>query len=236
MEAVRLKTLGIIGGIAPESTVQYYRQIIATYQARKADGNYPAIILNSINLRQMLDLVFAGESEKLVAFLSGEIQKLASAGAEIGLLASNTPHLVFDELESRSPIPLVSIVRATCQAAKALGLKRVGLIGTRFTMQGKFYPEVCAQEGITVLVPGPEDQNYTHDKYMNELVHEKFLPETRQGLLAVVERMKQRQGIEGLILGGTELPLLLRDAGDSGIPFLDTTRIHVDAAVGKILE
>lgn len=184
----------------------------------------------------MLDLVSAGEIADLVRFLSAEIRKLAAAGADLALLASNTPHLVFDELESSSPIPLISIVRSTCEAAKALGLKTVGLIGTRFTMQGKFYPDVFAKAGITVVVPGEEDQFYTHDKYMSELVNAKFLPETRRGLLAVVERMKEQKQIEGVILGGTELPLLLRDAGSLGIPLLDTTTIHVEAAVGKMLE
>lgn len=231
-----MKTLGIIGGIAPESTVEYYRLTIALCRARKADGNYPAIIVNSINLRRMLDLVSAAETEELVRFLSAEIRKLAAAGADIALLASNTPHIVFDELERSSPIPLVSIVRSTCQVAKALGLKTVGLIGTRFTMHGKFYPEVFAKEGITVVAPDQEDQTYTHGKYMNELVNAEFLPETRSGLLAVVERMKRQKQIEGVILGGTELPLLLRDAGNAGIPFLDTTTIHVEAAVGKMLE
>lgn len=231
-----MKILGIIGGIAPESTVEYYRLVISSYRTRQGDGNYPAIILNSINLRRMLDLVSAGEIADLVRFLSAEIRKLAAAGADLALLASNTPHLVFDELESSSPIPLISIVRSTCEAAKALGLKTVGLIGTRFTMQGKFYPDVFAKAGITVVVPGEEDQFYTHDKYMSELVNAKFLPETRRGLLAVVERMKEQKQIEGVILGGTELPLLLRDAGSLGIPLLDTTTIHVEAAVGKMLE
>jgi aspartate racemase len=231
-----LKTLGIIGGIAPESTVEYYRLIISSYRTKAADGNYPSIILNSINLRRMLELVSAGASQELVRFLSAEIRKLAAAGADIALLASNTSHIVFDELESSSPIPLVSIVRSSCQAAKALGLKTVGLIGTRFTMQGKFYPEVFAKEGILVIAPAEKDQAYTHDKYMNELVNAKFLPETRLGLLAVVERMQQQKQIEGVILGGTELPLLLRDAGNLGIPFLDTTTIHVEAIVGKMLE
>jgi aspartate racemase len=231
-----LKTLGIVGGIAPESTVDYYRQIIAGYRARKGDGSYPAIIVNSINLSKMRDLIFAGQNEELVTFMSAEIQKLAAAGVDFGLLASNTPHLVFDELESRSSIPLLSIVRATCQAAKARGLKKVGLIGTRFTMNGKFYPQVFAREAIAIVVPGTEDQEYTHNKYMDELVNEILLPETRAGILAVVERMKESSGIEAVILGGTELPLLLRDSGSTGIPFLDTTRIHVEAAVERMLE
>ena len=231
-----MKTLGIIGGIAPESTVDYYRQIVAAYRARKGDGSYPAIIINSINLSKMRDLIFAGQNDELVTFMSDEIQKLSAAGADFGLLASNTPHLVFDELESRSSIPLLSIVRATCQAAKNRRFKKVGLIGTRFTMNGKFYPQVFAREGIAIVTPERKDQEYTHNKYMDELVNEILLPETRAGILAVVDRMKESSRIEAVILGGTELPLLLRDAGDAAIPFLDTTRIHVEAAVEKMLD
>jgi aspartate racemase len=168
-------------------------------------------------------------------YLIGEVQKLARAGADLGLLASNTPHVVFDETSRRSPIPLISIVEATCEAAKATGLKRLGLFGTRFTMQGRFYPEVFSREGITLVLPDPEEQAFIHDKYMNELVRAIFLPETRERLLTIVDRLKEREGIEGLILGGTELPLILRDVADRGIPFLDTTRIHVQAVVERLL-
>jgi aspartate racemase len=202
LEAWRLKILGIIGGIAPESTVEYYRLIISSYQTRRPDGNYPAIVVNSINLRRMLDLVAAGQTLDLAEYLSGEIRKLAAAGADLALLASHTPHLVFDALENASPIPLISIVRSSCMAARTLGLKKLGLVVTRFTMQGKFYPEVFAKEGIAVVPPTEKDQNYTHDKYMSELVNARFLPDTRRGWLAVVERMKQKRGIDGVILGG----------------------------------
>jgi len=143
-----MKTVGMIGGIGPESTVEYYRSIIATYHEQKRDGDYPSIIINSIDLKKMLDLIEANELAKLTEYLVGEVQKLARAGADCGLLAANTPHIVFDEIRRGSPLPLVSIVEATCQAAKALGLKRLGLFGTRFTMQGGFYPDVFSKEGI----------------------------------------------------------------------------------------
>jgi len=133
-----MKTLGLIGGIAPESTIAYYRQLIAAYRQKQPDGNYPAIIINSINMKKMLDMIGANALADVTEYLSGEVQKLAKAGADFALLASNTPHIVFDELRRQSPIPLISIVEATCVAAKALGLKRVGLFGTRFTMQGRF--------------------------------------------------------------------------------------------------
>jgi aspartate racemase len=229
-----MKTVGVIGGIGPESTVEYYRQLIAAYRALKPDGSYPAIVVNSINMKAMLDLIEANELVKVTEYLVGEVQKLAGAGAQCGLLAANTPHVVFNEIRRQSPIPLVSLVEATRDAAKALGLKRLGLFGTRFTMQGKFYPQVFSPAEIALMAPQPREQAYIHDKYLNELVKGIILPPTRQHLLAIADRLKEEERIDGLILGGTELPLILGDVTDRGIPFLDTTRIHVRAVVAQI--
>jgi aspartate racemase len=229
-----MKTLGVIGGIGPESTIEYYRHLLAAYRVLKPDGSYPAIVINSVNMKTLLDMIEADDRIKMADFLVAEIEKLASAGAQYGLLAANTPHIVFDEVRRRSPIPLVSIVEATKEAAQALGLKRLGLFGTRFTMQGDFYPHVFSATEIALVVPQTPEQAYIHDKYLNELVKGVILPETRQRLLAIVDRMKEQEHIDGLILGGTELPLILGDVTDRGIPFLDTTRIHVQAVAARI--
>lgn len=230
-----MKTVGIIGGVGPEATVDYYRLIIAEFQRERADGSYPPIIINSIDLKRMIGLLEAQDLTTFAAVLVEEIGKLASAGADFGVLASNTPHLVFDELSRQTPIPLISIVRATCKAAKSLDLKKVALFGSRFTMRAQFYPEVFSKAGISVIVPDPDEQNYIHEKYMGELVKGVFLPETREGLLRIVDRLREQQRVQGLILGGTELPLILRDVPDRGIPFLDTTQIHVKALVREML-
>jgi aspartate racemase len=230
-----MRLLGIVGGIAPESTVEYYRLLVATYRERTGDGSYPPLVINSIDLTTMLDLIAGGRLAEVTSYLLTEIERLARAGADVALLASNTPHIVFDDLARQSPVPLLSIVEAACDAARGLGLRRVGLIGTRFTMQGGFYRKVFERQSITVCVPAPEDQAYIHVKYLGELVHGIYLPETRARLLQIGARLAQTEGIEGLILGGTELPLLLRDGGDLGIPLLDTTRIHVDRAIAEML-
>jgi aspartate racemase len=230
-----MKTLGIIGGLGPESTIDYYQRLIALYRERTGDGSYPEFIINSVNLKKGLDFMAANELADMGDYLLEGIAKLARAGADLGLIAANTPHIVFDDVAPKSPIPLVSIVEATCAAAKTQNLKRLALFGTRYTMQATFYPKVFSREGIELLVPQPNDEDYIHDKYMNELVPGKFLPETRAGLLAIIDRMKAKSDIDGVILAGTELPLILRDPDHNGIPFLNTTKIHVEAAVDEIL-
>jgi aspartate racemase len=229
-----MKILGIIGGVGPESTVEYYQNIIALYRERQRDGSYPEFIINSVDLKKGLDFMAANNLGGMADYLLEEIDKLAQAGANFGLISANTPHIVFDEVASKSPIPLISIVEATCAAAKARKLRRLALFGTRFTMQGTFYPKVFSREGIELVVPDATDQDYLHDKYLNELVPGKFLPETRAGLLAIVDRIKANSDIDGVILAGTELPLILRDAEHNGIPFLNTTKIHCQAAVAEM--
>jgi aspartate racemase len=230
-----MKTLGIIGGVGPESTIDYYGRIIALYRGRTGDGSYPQFLINSINLKTGLDFMVANNLSGMADYLVDEIGKLGRAGATFGLISANTPHIVFDEVASKSPIPLISIVETTCAAAKERKLKRLGLFGTRYTMQAAFYPNVFSREGIELVVPDPQDQNYIHDKYLNELVAGKFLPETRAGLVAIVDRIKAKHDIDGVILAGTELPLILRDTEHKGIPFLDTTEIHCEAAVAEML-
>jgi aspartate racemase len=230
-----MKTLGIIGGLGPESTIDYYCSIIAEYRERLSDGSYPEFLINSVNLKKGVDLITANDLVGVTQYLLFEIQKLARAGVDFALIAANTPHIVFDDLQCQSPIPLISIIEATCEAAKAMKLERVSLFGTRFTMQGDFYPKVFTREGIELVIPEPDDQVYIDDKYMNELVNGVFRPETREELLAIVDRLKQKANIEGVILGGTELPLILGDAAHNGIPLLNTTKIHVEAAVNEML-
>ncbi len=230
-----MKTLGIVGGIGPESTVDYYRQIVAAYRARNPDGSYPPLIINSIDMTRMLGLIGANEMKTVTDFLVGEVNKLSKAGADFGLLASNTPHIVFNEIRERAHMPLISIVETACDAARARGITRAGLLGTRFTMQGSFYPDVFTKRGIQIVVPDEQEQDYVHDKYMRELVHGQYLDETRKGLLGILDRLIDQEHIQGLILGGTELPLILRDETYRGIPLLDTGKIHVERAVARML-
>jgi aspartate racemase len=232
-----MKRAGIIGGLGPESTVEYYRLIVESYREQRPDGSYPFVLINSIDMTRMRLLIEADELDAVADYLAAEVARLAAAGADFAALSASTPHLVFDELRRRCALPLVSIVEATRDAAVASGLRRLGLFGTRFTMRAGFYPEVFSREGLTLVMPGDAEQDYIHDKYMNELIHGLFLPETRARLLEIARRLKDEEGIQGLILGGTELPLILRepDADAAGLPFFDTTRIHVRRIVEQLL-
>jgi aspartate racemase len=229
---MQMKTLGLIGGVGPESTVEYYRFIVESYR-EKCDGNYPPIIINSVNLQMYIRLLNAGELSQFADELVKEVERLAIAGADFGAFASNTPHIVFADVQKRSRIPLVSIVEATRDRVLEMGLRKVGLLGTRFTMQADFYPQSFSSAGLELITPSEAEQSYIHDKYMNELLNNMFLPESRDRMIEIARSMEERNGIEALILGGTELPLLLRDA-DAGMPLLDTTRIHVDRLVSMM--
>jgi len=230
-----MKTVGILGGIGPESTIDYYRLIIAGYRAQRPDGSYPSIFLNSLDVNRLLAWMNANQLSEVTDYLVEAVEKLARAGADFGIIAANTPHIVFGDLQRRSPIPLVSIVEAACAATKKRGIRIIGLLGTRFTMQATFYPEVFSREAIRVVVPGEDEQGYLHEKYVGELLQNVFLPETREEILQIIRRLKEQEHIEGIILGGTELPLLLRDETACGIPLLDTTKMHAQAVVAELL-
>lgn len=229
-----MKTLGLIGGTGPESTIEYYR--LLTAQCReKAGGNSPSLIINSINLKNMIEWMGANELDKVADCLVEAIDRLHRAGADFGALTANTAHIVFDEVQSRSKLRLISMVETTCERVQALGFNTVGLFGTRYTMQAPFYPKVFSRTDVKLVMPNEEEQAFIHEKYLGELLKDKFLPETRTALLEIANAMKARHGIEGLILGGTELPLLLRDEQHNGIQMLDTTRIHVDRLIKELL-
>ena len=230
-----MKTVGLIGGTGPESTIEYYRFIIEGYRARQKDGSYPSIIINSVDLNRLITWINVGRLDQIADYLTNEIEKLERAGADFGALAANTPHIVFDQVRERVSLPLISIVEATCQHVKAAGFKRPALFGTRFTMQGRFYPEAFQRAGVPLILPNAAEQVTIHEKYFGELLKNIFLPETRDVLLQIVDRLKEREGIDAVILAGTELPLVLRDAEHHCVPLLDTAKIHVDAIVARLV-
>lgn len=225
-----MKRIGIIGGIGPESTVDYYKLIIGAFHGKQADSGYPEIIIYSANLSNLMKILDAKDWGCLTDWLVDKVVSLHRAGAEFAVIGSNTPHIVFDRVSARSPIPMLSIIEETRRNAQKRGLKRLGLLGTRFTMEADFFKKPFEENGMTVVVPEKEDQELIHHRLFSEIELGIIKDSTREELLAIVKKMIERHSIDALILGCTELPLILtKDA--FGIPFLNTTAIHAESIV-----
>jgi aspartate racemase len=225
-------TLGIVGGLGPESTIDYYRRILEEWK-RDDPSSSPSIIIDSLDVTRGLHLV-EHDRPGLIEYLSASIARLAAAGANFAVMAANTPHVVFDDLVARSPIPLVSIVEACAEEARRRDLRRLGLLGTRFTMEGSFYPEVFARLGMAIVAPNNKERVWIHERYVGQLLKGEFRDETRDGVKSVIRRLREEENIDGVILGGTELTLLLSDVTVESIPALDTTALHVAAIVERL--
>lgn len=226
-----MKKIGIVGGLGPEATVDYYQKIIDAFKTEDGDLNYPEIIVYSVNMSEFIGLMKTGRYEQATSYLAEKVENLRRAGADFAALSANTPHQLFDPLKERSAIPLISIVEATCEEAKRKGLKRAGLFGTEFTMKASFFPDVFKKQNIEVVMPGQDDQALINQKLFSEIELGIFKDETRQMLIAIIEKMVREQHIDSLILGCTEFPLILEEDSYAGIPVLNTTRIHVDSIV-----
>lgn len=231
-----MKKLGLIGGIGPESSIVYYRMIIQEFQKKTGSKDYPEILINSINMTEMLSYVFQNRLDELVDFLIKKIEPLKKSGIEFCAIASNTPHIVYEEIASKINIPIISIVEETCKEIQKKGIKKVGLIGTISTMSNGFYQKVAKKSGIEIIIPEPLNQDYIHEKYMSELVFNKIIPDTKTRLIEIVNDLKNKANIQGLILGGTELPFILCQKDFINIDILDTTKIHVEAIVAEMIE
>jgi len=225
-------TVGIVGGLGPESTIDYYRRILAASE-REDPSHAPSIVIDSLDVRRALRLV---ESDRpaLIEYLLASLRRLAGAGVDFAAMTANTPHIVFDELKARSPVPLLSIVEVCAHEAQRRGLTRLALLGTRFTMEAPFYPTVFARYGLAVVTPNDAERTWVHERYIGELLKGDFRDETRHQFVSLVSRLRDEEHIDAVILGGTELPLLLSTPVIANVPALDTTALHVAAIVKRL--
>ncbi len=227
------KRIGILGGMSPESTVEYYQHITRRYTERFGDYGYPEIIIYSVSFQSYVDWPNAERWDLVVEGLSEAAQKLQSAGADFIIIATNTMHLVFDQVQASVNVAMLSLLDAVAEAIETRGMQTVGLLGTRFAMEKGFYQDSLARKGITVLVPDAEDRQYVNQVIYDELVAGQVRDESRAEFVAIIGKLATR-GAEGVILGCTEIPLLVSEA-DAGLPLFDTTAIHAEAALNYAL-
>jgi aspartate racemase len=226
-----MKKIGLVGGLGPEATLEYYRGIIEAFKSGDASLNYPEIIIYSVNMSELIGMMNRKEYDGVVDMLLRVLQSLRDAGAEFAAISANTPHLVFDKLVDKSPLHLISIVEATCEKAISQGLKKPGLFGTGFTMAGTFYQDVFTRKSISLSLPTMQDKEIINRKLFSEIELGIFRVDTRQLLIGIIDKMVHENGIDSMILGCTEFPLILTEPSYAGIPMLNTTQIHIDAIV-----
>jgi aspartate racemase len=224
-----MKKLGLIGGSSWVSTVDYYRYINKLANEKRGGLNFAEILLYSVNFDDVKSLADAGDWENLGKFLSGIAQNLEKAGAEVIVLCTNTTHIVAEKVEENIKIPLIHIVDATAREILQQGLKKVALLGTRFTMDNDFYRQRLARFGIETIIPNDEERDFIHWSIFEELGRDIFTEETQRKYLEIIENLSKR-GAEGVIFGCTEIPVLLKPE-DCPIPSFDTTFLHARAAV-----
>jgi aspartate racemase len=229
-----MKTLGLIGGITWLSTVEYYRAINQQVNARLGGHHSAKIILYSVDFAEFQPAPDDDVGWADIARRFGDAAaRLEGAGAEGLVLCANTPHKVAPAIRSRTRIPLVHIAEATAAAVAAQGIKQVALLGTRPTMEAAFYPELLGAHGVETMVPDSDDRAWIHGSIFAELTKGVFTDATRARYKAVIDRLVAR-GAKGVVLGCTEIPLLIRE-GDCAVPTFDTTLLHVGAAVDFVL-
>lgn len=227
------KKIGIIGGLSPESTVSYYLHLTRSYVARFGDDGYPEIIIYSVNLEHFHQLRAQGRWDAIADELGQAANSLKAAGADFALIATNTMHKVFPEVSAKAPLPLLDIIAATAHRAQALGFSRLGLLGTSYTMGDGFYHRAMAAFDIAILTPPAADQGELHRIIVEELVRGKLEATSRRRYLEAIDGLAGA-GAEAIILGCTEIPLLV-SANDTAIPLLDSAVIHADAALEMAL-
>lgn len=226
----------LIGGMGPQATMLYYSLINAKYRSLVSTENYPEFMIINMDLYLVDQFMEREDYSGLTDYLLEGLNRAHQCGAEFAAMVANTPHQVFPELVKRSPLKLISIVEATCRRAGNLNLTKSLLLGTKYTMQLDFYPSTMSKYGIEILVPSPEEQNYIHRKIFDELDQGIILDKTRDNFLEIIKHTEKSHNIDSVILGCTEIPLLLTENYIKNLVFLDTARIHVNEIVDEMLE
>ena len=232
-----MKKIGIIGGLGPEAAVDYYKEIIHYFNEKNTTGGnvYPEVVIYSVDMWKLVGYLGNNQKEKAINYIVERVKSLEKTGVDFAILSANTPHLLFAEIQQQVSIPLISIVEACAREALSLGIKKCGLIGTQFTMKNDFYQKVFQGYDIEIGVPTPEQIEYINQKVFNEIELGILKDDTKNAFLEILSKMKNEQQIEAVILGCTEFPLMFTEDSYMEMPFLNTTKIHVDAVLKECL-
>ncbi len=222
----KVKRIGILGGMSYESTIKYYDLILQKYYDKFSDYHYPEIIIFSLNFQKIIDYELGDNKAKYVEYLMSGIKSLEKADSSFIVMAANSPHAVYEELKKLSRIPILSIVKITAEKAKQERMRKLLLLGIKFTMQSTFYQNYCKKLGIQVITPLNEEQDEIDRIIFDELVIGFFKQSSKQRILQIINNYE----VDGVILGCTELPLILNQK-DTKIKLLDTVELHVEAVL-----
>ncbi len=229
-----MKTIGIVGGLTWLSTIDYYRLLNQGVNEKLGGVSSAKIILHSVEFAEIKKLTVAGEWDGIAAILIKAAQGLERAGADCLLIGANTMHKIADTIQQAINIPIIHIAEATADAVNKKQLSKVALLGTKYTMLLDFYKTKLAAKNITTIVPGAEDITFINDSIYEEMGKGIFLPETKARYIPIINKLVE-QGAQGIVLGCTEIPIIIKQS-DSPVPVFDTTSIHVNAAVKFALE
>lgn len=222
----KMKKIGILGGMSYESTIKYYDLILQKYYDRSQDYYYPEILIYSLNFQKVIDYELGDDESIYVDYLMTGINSLQNGGVDFIIMSANSPHAVYDKLVQRSKVPILSIVEATAKKAQQEKLRKLLLLGIKFTMQSSFYPEYFAKSGMEVITPSDSEQDVINEIIFDELVIGKLTKESKNMLLKIVNAYE----VDAVILGCTELPLILQQ-NDTDVILLDTVELHVEVAL-----
>ncbi|NHJ46900.1 MAG: amino acid racemase [Asgard group archaeon] len=230
-----MKKIGIIGGLSAHSTLEYYRILVDEYNKIKGGVSSPELVIDSLDLQKVSDFVRKDDWDEVLKIITESAKNLIQAKAEIIIIATNTIHKIHQQLQEEfDTIPIVSIMDATASAIKEKSLTKVGLLGTNFTMSLDFYPNTLLRFGIETIVPSKEDKIIIDDIIWKELTFNIINEDSKKAYVEIIEKLMQN-GAQGVILGCTEIPLLVKDK-DSPIPVFDTTYVHAMAVLKEALK
>ena len=228
-----MKTIGLIGGTGWVSTIEYYRFINQGINKKLGGLNSAHCLIYSFNYEEIDKLVKQDNINGVYPMVVDAAQKLEGANADFIVLGANTLHMFADKLETAVDLPIVHIADATAGVIKHKGFTKVGLLGTRFTMEMDFYSKRLKSAGIETITPEKQVRDYIHDKIINEMLHDNFTAETREKFISIINELELK-GAEGIVLGCTEIPLLVKQK-DVKLPLFNTLEIHADAVVNYAL-